>query len=110
MTAPVEHMKPPAPPGPILWIRKNLFNNWFNSLLTILILFVGYFAVTGIIDWVFNVADWRPVINFPILYLVGQFPRDQLWRVGLSSAIVSLMFGVSWGFWGDLLEYITESK
>jgi general L-amino acid transport system permease protein len=103
MNAPVERMKPPAPPGPILWIRKNLFNNWYNSLLTILILIIGYFAVTSIIDWVFNVADWRPVINFPILYLVGQFPRDQLWRIGLSSAIVSLLFGVSWGVWGNLI-------
>ncbi len=103
MTVPVESIKPPAPPGPILWIRKNLFNTWFNSILTILLLFISYFTVTGIFKFIFINADWRPVINFPILYLVGQFPRDQLWRVALSSAIVSLMFGVSWGVWGKLI-------
>jgi general L-amino acid transport system permease protein len=103
MTVPVESIKPPAPPGPILWIRKNLFNTWFNSILTILLLFISYFTVTGIFKFIFSTADWRPVINFPILYLVGQFPRDQLWRVALSSAIVSLMFGVSWGVWGKLI-------
>lgn len=103
MTAPAEIIKPPAPPGPILWIRNNLFNTWYNSLLTILMLIFGYFAVTSLFNWIFNVADWRPVTNFPILYLVGQFPRDQLWRVGLSSAIVSLLFGVSWGVWGNLV-------
>jgi general L-amino acid transport system permease protein len=84
-------------------MRKNLFNTWYNSILTIMLLIFGYFAVTSIINWIFNVADWRPVINFPILYLVGQFPRDQLWRVGLSGALVSLMFGVSWGVWGKLI-------
>lgn len=103
MTVPVESIKPPAPPGPILWIRKNLFNTWFNSILTILLLFISYFTVTGIFKFIFSTADWRPVINFPILYLVGQFPRDQLWRVALSSAIISLMFGVSWGVWGKLI-------
>ncbi len=103
MTVPVESIKPPAPPGPILWIRKNLFNTWFNSILTILLLFISYFTVTGLFKFIFISADWRPVINFPILYLVGQFPRDELWRVALSSAIVSLMFGVSWGVWGKLI-------
>jgi general L-amino acid transport system permease protein len=103
MTAPTESIKPPAPPGPILWIRKNLFNSWYNSILTILIIIVSYFALTSFFNWIFNVADWRPVTNFPILYLVGQFPRDQLWRVALSSAIVSMMFGVSWGVWGHLI-------
>jgi general L-amino acid transport system permease protein len=103
MTVPVNSIKPPAPPGPILWIRKNLFNTWYNSILTILLLFISYFAVTGIFKFIFSSADWRPVVNFPILYLVGQFPRDELWRVALSSAIVSLMFGVSWGVWGNLV-------
>ncbi len=103
MTVPVESIKPPAPPGPILWIRKNLFNTWYNSILTILLLIISYFAVTGIFKFIFINADWRPVVNFPILYLVGQFPRDQLWRVALSAAIVSLMFGVSWGVWGKLI-------
>ena len=103
MTLPIESIKPPAPPGPILWIRKNLFNTWYNSILTILLLIISYFAVTGILKFIFINADWRPVVNFPILYLVGQFPRDQLWRVALSSAIVSTMFGVSWGVWGNLI-------
>lgn len=103
MTVPVESIKPPAPPGPILWMRKNLFNTWYNSLLTILLLIISYFSVTGIFKFIFSTADWRPVVNFPILYLVGQFPRDELWRVALSSAIVSLMFGVSWGVWGKLI-------
>lgn len=30
-----EMIKPPEPPGALTWMRKNLFNNWYNSLLTI---------------------------------------------------------------------------
>ncbi|MCH7588565.1 MAG: amino acid ABC transporter permease [Chloroflexi bacterium] len=103
MTAPVENLTAPTSPGPIVWIRRNLFNNWYNSILSLLTLFIGYFVVTAIFNWVFNIADWRPVVNFPILYLVGQFPRDQLWRVFLSTAMVSLLMGMSWGIWGKLV-------
>lgn len=103
MTAPSQTIGPPKAPGPLLWIRKNLFNSWFNAILTILILVGGYFFLSGVIRWVFTSADWRPVINFPILYMVGQYPRDQLWRIGLSTALVSFMFGLSWGVWGNLI-------
>jgi general L-amino acid transport system permease protein len=32
--------------------------------------------------------------------MVGQYPPDQVWRVGLCVAIVSLLLGLSWGVWG----------
>jgi general L-amino acid transport system permease protein len=47
-------------------------------------------------------ADWRPVTQSPILYLVGQYPRAELWRVGLSLWMVSFLFGLSWGVWRGL--------
>ena len=100
MTAPAKRIGPPKAPGPLLWIRQNLFNNWSNSILTIILILGGYFLISGIIRWVFTSADWRPVINFPILYMVGQYPRDELWRIGLSTALISLMFGLSWVFGG----------
>jgi general L-amino acid transport system permease protein len=103
MSTSAKPIGPPKAPGPLLWIRKNLFNTWYNAVLTIILLVGGYFFITGVIRWVFTSADWRPVINFPILYMVGQYPRDQLWRIGLSTALVSVMFGLSWGIWGNLI-------
>ena len=96
-------MKPPVGPGPIRWMRQNLFSSWFNTLLTLASVVIIYFSVTALIRWIFLLADWTPILNFPTLYLIGQYPRDQLWRIGISLWLVAFMFGVSWGFWGDLL-------
>ena len=98
-----EIIAPPLPPGPIAWLRKNLFSNWYNSLLTIVLLFLIYWAGSAILRWVFVSADWTPVVRHPILYGVGQYPREQIWRVGLCLSIASLLVGVSWRVWGGVM-------
>lgn len=94
-----EKLAPPNPPGPIEWIRRNLFPNWFNSLLTILSLAFLYLAVLNVFHWIVFTADWRPVTVAPLLYLVGQYPRDQFWRLGLSLWMITFLIGMSWGAW-----------
>jgi general L-amino acid transport system permease protein len=107
VTNSTEDIRPPEPPGLITWIRKNLFNNWFNSLLTVVSLALIYLVVSGLLRWIFTQADWEPVLKFPFLYLVGQYPRDQLWRVGLLFAIYSLMVGMSWRKWSGMMRVLT---
>lgn len=99
MTSTSDGVGPPSPPGAMEWIRKNLFSNWYNSLLTILGATVVYFTLINIITWVFNTADWRPVTVAPLLYLVGQYPREELWRAGISLLMVTFLVGMSWGVW-----------
>lgn len=107
VTNSTEDIRPPEPPGLITWIRKNLFNSWFNSLLTVVSLALIYLVVSGLLRWIFTQADWEPVLKFPFLYLVGQYPRDQLWRVGLLFAIYSLMVGMSWRKWSGMMRVLT---
>jgi general L-amino acid transport system permease protein len=102
-----EIIRPPQPPGPVKWVRDNLFNNWYNSLLTVILLPLVFFALVNVILWVFTEADWRAVTQFPLLYAVGQYPRDELWRVGIGLSAIMLMLGVSWGKWGGLLRSIS---
>jgi general L-amino acid transport system permease protein len=95
--------RPPEPPGPVTWIRQNLFRSWFDAVLTVIglavIVFVGY----AVADWILNKANWTPVTEYPFLYLIGQYPRDQMWRIGAMLWGTSLLFGISWGYWGNLL-------
>jgi general L-amino acid transport system permease protein len=107
MTTPTEEIRPPEPPGPLTWLRQNLFSNWYNSVLTIASLVVIFLAVRGIITWLFFTADWAAVVNFPMLYMVGQYPRDQLFRIGIILWGTCFLFGISWGVWGDVLRTIT---
>ena len=102
-TAAPEIITPPQPPGPVAWLRKNLFSSWYNSLLTIILLLFIYWTVSAILRWVFITADWTPVISHPLLYLVGQYPRGQIWRVGVSMAIIAILFGMSWRVWGGVM-------
>jgi len=104
MSAPTETFLPPAPPGPITWIRQNLFNNWYNSLITILTLLLIIWAISTVINWFLYIADWRPVKEFFLLFMVGQYPQDLVWRVGISLAIICLLFGISWGIGGQLIQ------
>ena len=36
------------------------------------------------------------------LFLVGQYPSSELWRVQLSLVLIGFLFGLSWGVWGGL--------
>jgi len=100
----VEEIRPPNPPGPITWLRQNLFSTWYNAILTIFSLVIIYFTLLGLIRWIFTTADWRPVTISPLLFLVGQYPRPELWRPGLSLLLTSFLIGLSWGVWGSFIQ------
>ena len=92
-------VQPPAAPKPLEWARTNLFSNWFNAILTIISIGFIYFVLVTAARWIFFTADWRPVAVSPLLFLVGQYPRDQLWRPGASLLISTFLIGMSWGVW-----------
>ena len=102
----LQTLRPPEPPGPLAWIRKNLLNTWYNALLTILSIVILYIVLSAILRWVFFQADWRPVTRNPLLYLVGSYPRAQLWRVGLSLQLVSFLLGISTGLQRGSIRYL----
>ena len=102
-----EIIQPPLPPGPLKWMKENLFSSIFNSVMTIVLIPVVFFLLFSVFSWVLFSADWRAVTQFPLLYPVGQYPRDQIWRVGVILSGISLFLGISWGRWGGLLRSIS---
>lgn len=99
-----DSVTPPAPPRMLEWIQKNLFNGWLNSALTLLALVFLYFVVVSTMRWALFTADWRPVTTAPLLFLVGQYPREALWRPGLCLLMSTFMIGLSWGIWPRYLK------
>ena len=94
--------KPIRKLGPINWLRKNLFNNRFNAILTVVVLYIIVRFLIGLIGWLAN-ANWDPVTTNPILYAIGQYPQEEIFRIGLCIWIVSFLFGLSWAVWGDIV-------
>ena len=81
----------------INWIKKNLFSNWFNSLLTLVSLSSIFWVGSGLISWAIFQAQWGVIGANLRLFFVGQYPVSLLWRAWISLAIIFSFIGFSWG-------------
>jgi general L-amino acid transport system permease protein len=101
---PIEALKPPLTSvGAIGWMKTNLFNGWFNSLLTIITLYVLWTIIPPFIRWAFFDSVWNTtgqvcretegacwsIITANLRFIIfGFFPYDQQWRPLLAMLIL----------------------
>lgn len=103
-------LHPDLPPpssevGVVHWLRKNLFSNWYNSLLTITSLYLLYLIIPPFIEWAFLTASWggknyqdcnaagdgacwamvRVRFN---QFMYGFYPDAERWRINLGGIIL----------------------
>ncbi|MGE8362682.1 amino acid ABC transporter permease [Pseudomonas sp.] len=96
--------KPDLPPprmsvGMLGWLRANLFSNWFNSLLTLLALYLVWLIVPPLVQWAFIDADWVGTTRADCTsggacwvfvqqrfgqFMYGFYPSELRWRVDLT--------------------------
>jgi len=96
------------------WMRKHFFSSVFNSLLTIVTLFIIYITVKGL--WVWGIADavwvadsrrgcfdisadgacWAGVIAWLDSIFYGRYPRGELWRINLGLFLLFLWMTPLW--------------
>lgn len=93
MTEQTSQKQAPHGSGPVNWARGNLFNTWYNGLLTVVVGAVAVAAATGLIRALLG-FDYTIIRVNLALFMVGQFPRDQLWRPSLATVIIALMAGI----------------
>ena len=92
-------LPPPNTVGFTGWIRKNLFSNLTNTLLTIISLYILYLILPPFFNWAIFDADftgtigkecnsegacWAWVDQRINQFLYGFYPADSYWRVNLS--------------------------
>lgn len=110
MTTTTEVLGPPRTSVGVLgWLKKNLFSTWYNTLLTIVTLWVIWSSSSGLISWALTTARWNVISENARLFLVGPYPPDQVWRVWLVVVMVSILFGLSGGVWGGTIRTFTMS-
>lgn len=92
---------PPLTERPTIlgWLRKNLFYSWGSSILTILSSLLIFLAARGLLIWIFTVAQWRVIAVNLRLFMIGQYPIDQAWRVWISVYLLSFLMGNSLAIW-----------
>lgn len=91
--------------GVVHWLRENLFSSWFNSILTLLSLFILFRYLPPFLDWTLFSADWVGDTRDACTsggacwvfvrvwferFIYGLFPSEQIWRINLSWMIAVL--------------------
>ncbi len=80
------------------WIRANLFNNWYNSIITIVFgaiaLYGGYYALR----FLFSTAQWNAVADNLELFMLGVFPRQERTRIVVQLLMMSGAIGLLVGY------------
>ncbi|MEM6438249.1 MAG: amino acid ABC transporter permease [Pseudomonadota bacterium] len=108
----------PAPSttiGPVAWMRKNLFKDIPNTLLTL----VGLYLTISVLGWVLNWAVFNAIWSaenrrecldavgrsgacWPGVYawfenlIYGRYPKDQVWRINAAFAILVIWMVPLW--------------
>lgn len=87
--------------SPGMWLKKNLFSTWYNSILTIICLLLIYWVATSLTSWAFTQAKWTVLTANLRLFLVGYYPKVLLWRPWTALGIIIGLAGFSWGILSD---------
>ncbi len=109
--ADMDEIKPPkSQTGIIGWIRQNLFNGTFNSILTVITLFFLWKTVPPLIRWFFidsvwttgseacytaDGACWSVISNNIRFILFGLYPHDLQWRPLIAIALLVALLAYS---------------
>jgi general L-amino acid transport system permease protein len=85
--------------GVLAWLRQNLFPNWWNGLLTLVLAYLLLPALWSALDWALFSASWQGSSRADCVqggacwifiesrlgqYLYGFYPGDQYWRINLA--------------------------
>ena len=103
-----QEVKPPnSKKGPVKWLKDNLFNTWYNTILTCLGLVFLFFVFKGVFTWIFTQADWEVIPANLQIFSIGPYPLEQIWRVSTVIYGLAVLLGLSAGIWNGLTRHIT---
>ncbi|CQJ60095.1 ABC transporter permease [Yersinia rohdei] len=89
----------------VLWVRKNLFSSWTNSLLTLLCLWLMWQFIPPLLNWTIFDANWLGTSRSDCTregacwvfiharfgqFMYGLYPIEQRWRIN-TSLIIGLL-------------------
>lgn len=82
--------------GPRDWVMKNLFNTWYNTLLTLVLGGVFVWALLTLVRGLLG-ADFEIIRVNLEFFMLGQFPDDQLWRPWVATFLIAALIGLMAG-------------
>jgi general L-amino acid transport system permease protein len=103
----------------VKWLRQSLFGSWWETLATLLVLWLAWKAIPPFIDWAFLDAVWKPdskacragegacwgfIAEKHRFILFGTYPYELHWRPALATVILIALWIFSairifWKWW-----------
>ena len=94
------HETPSLPVGQ--WLRKNLFSNWANGILTLLGVLAALAALRGVLNFVFSEnRQWDAVRTNLRALMTLSYPESQYIRVWVALGFIVGLAGLSAGIWAN---------
>jgi general L-amino acid transport system permease protein len=84
-----------VPPG--AWVRENLFGSTFDAVLTVVFGLALAWVTWRLATFVFVTAEWEIIRRNLTVFMVGRFPRDELWRPISSAFAIAVGLGLAAG-------------
>ena len=79
------------------WVRRNLFNSWYNSILTVVLGLVAIYVSYRAGRFVFITGQWDAVRVNLTLFMMGTFDRSEQWRLVAHAYLFASAVGIAWG-------------
>ena len=109
--------------GPAAWLKNNLFNTWYNSILTVLTLLALGYVVPPFFKWAFVDSLWNSsadacrdiegacwsIVPQNIKFIIlGFFPEGQEWRPILAMILLLalVIYSKEWTRWNKWLAWM----
>ena len=101
---PPEALPPPRrETGLAGWVRANLFSNWYNSALTLLVGGLAALVLWYGLKWLLIDADFTVISTLGGLLIIGQYNAESacsgqncFWRPQVALMMVTLLLGMTW--------------
>ncbi len=77
------------------WLRQNLFNGWRSTIATIVLGAIIVLALLLVTRWALTEARWGVITANFRLFMIGQYPAEEAWRVWAGLLVASLVTGLS---------------
>ena len=93
----VEAMPRAEPSSLREWVRDNLFGSTWQTVQTVLAAAILGFLAYAVLRWIFFTAEWRVVQVNLTNYMIGRFPRVEVWRIWTCLFLVVALSGFTYG-------------
>ncbi|MGI8872794.1 MAG: amino acid ABC transporter permease [Egibacteraceae bacterium] len=97
-TAGPEPTRPPThATSPGTWLRENLFNTWYNSLLTVVFAALLAWVIYRGLRFVFVTGRWDIIRVNLTNFAVGRYPRGEIPRIWAGIYVIAAVVGLGAG-------------